>query len=230
MAVNVWVVTLTFIGTVGLLGAAVMIASVMTKGVNSKVLQIKMLRGMSRPRGSAKNRYVRGKACKRLCHIFRITGESSTKGVVDSKEPATAPLEERVDALETAERMCLHATPLDDPPVSDKAGVHHPFGTYPLPLTDKAAVNSMGLVYQQMADDHDVAIKHLEEEQFRVVTQLEKCVNNITKVLSLLETMADRILDQEREINSLNERTDELKDKLNDSIFILYGGKKPDGE
>jgi len=84
-------------------------------------------------------------------------------------------------------------------------------GPYPLPLTTK------------MLDDHDQAIKHLEKEQNKVVTQLEKSVNNTTKLLSLMEKMTMRLLAQDKEITI-------LKDKLADSIFILYGGKKPDGK
>ena len=157
-----------------------------------------------------------------------------------------------------------------------KAGVHYPFGNYPLPLTtslleDQIRKSDIVAEINRLKDRLDVAeldaqncLNNLDMDTKPRVQNLESnaivLAKEIGDILTIIERLTEMALEGERGIealesltpvigshgerienletaekmwlhaNPLDNRLTEVEDKLADSIFILYGGKKPDGE
>jgi hypothetical protein len=198
-----------------LLGCAWLIAKSLDLAVSGSIEKLKNKSEEGTPGvGSEKNRWRIPGTRNRLGHFCGVSDESPiTPVVVDDRWV--------------------------EPPISKtKAGIHFPQGDpanphdhtemmrgpYPLPLTEKAAVDRSWEIWVR---DHDQAIKHLEEQ----VEALE----SLTKVTGqhgteIYTDIKPRIKNIETHIVVSDKQIAELDDKLADSIFILYGGKKPDGK
>ena len=140
--------------------------------------------------------------------------------------PTTRVTEDGVQWVSVETDQDGYILPTEEPPISKtKAGIHFSPGIGR--LSEEQAIEAS---WHNWVQDNDAAIKNLEAnatladtQRWEMARQIESLVKNEGNMITVLEKMADSMLARDKRIA-------ELEDRLRDSIFILYGGKKPDVE
>jgi len=192
------------IGSVGLVGCAILLAHAVKRSTKFLRTDTRKQSQPTQARAGSENRLRPFGTTMRSDDIL-AGAEEPTPTPLTPGDGVDWPQHDHTEMMRGPYPLPLTTRILNNPLVDNKAGIHFPFGGY------------------------EERLEILESNQ-------RKAADNMSSMIKLAEKMADRILEIERkESNSwetvcdLTEELGIVQNKLADSIFILYGGKKPDG-